>query len=319
MLSSLKSQDTSKVFTTLASIAASAILVRTIYEVRRHFFTSNYKSSPYFSRRKTIIIEEHKEDDLLNKEFQAVDAYLVNEVSSSVSRLKVRKDEDMKRLVTNLEINEEIVDIFKNVEARWRLILKHEMSDQGRHAKYMKSYELTFNKKHEQMVLNSYLPYIMERGKAIREESKVIKLYPVDFASGVSEYTFNFDHPITFETLAVDSELKKAVLDDLNTFMNAEEYYRNSSKKWKRCYLIYGPPGTGKSSLTAAMANHLKYDIYDLDVSEFDNNPDYLERWLIPGLPSRTVVVVEDIDCTIKPQNQGEKKVRINILQCIAI
>jgi chaperone BCS1 len=67
------------------------------------------------------------------------------------------------------------------------------------------------------------------------------------------------------------------------------------------------------------MANHLKYDIYDLDVSEFDNNPDYLERWLIPGLPSRTVVVVEDIDCTIKPQNQGEKKVRINILQCIAI
>lgn len=109
MLSSLKSQDTSKVFTTLASIAASAILVRTIYEVRRHFFTSNYKSSPYFSRRKTIIIEEHKEDDLLNKEFQAVDTYLVNEVSSSVSRLKVRKDEDMKRLVTNLEINEEMI------------------------------------------------------------------------------------------------------------------------------------------------------------------------------------------------------------------
>ncbi|KAG6756389.1 hypothetical protein POTOM_039817 [Populus tomentosa] len=135
MLSFLKSQDTSKVFTMLASVAASAILVRTIYE--------------------------------------AVDTYLVNEVSSSVSRLEVRKDEDMKRLVTNLEINEEIVDIFKNVEARWRLILKHEMLDQGRHAKYMKSYELTFNKKHEQMVLNSYLPYIMERGKAIREESKV--------------------------------------------------------------------------------------------------------------------------------------------------
>ncbi|KAG6755224.1 hypothetical protein POTOM_041042 [Populus tomentosa] len=241
MLSSLKSQDTSKVFTTLASVAASAILVRTIYE--------------------------------------AVDTYLVNEVNSSVSRLKVRKDE-------------------------------------GRHAKHIKSYELTFKKKHEQMVLNSYLPYIMERGKAIRQESKVIKLYPVDFASEVSEYTFNFDRPITFETLAADSELKKAVLDDLNTFMNVEEYYRNSSKQWKLGYLIYGPLGTGKSSLTAAMANHLKYDIYDLDVSEFDNNPDYLERSLIPGLPSRTVVVVEDIDCTIKPQNQGLiKKVEVTLAE----
>ncbi|KAJ6979818.1 hypothetical protein NC653_027835 [Populus alba x Populus x berolinensis] len=44
------------------------------------------------------------------------------------------------------------------------------------------------------------------------------------------------------------------------------------------------------------MANHLKYDIYDLDVSEFDNNPDYLERWLIHGLPSRTVKVSDILE-----------------------
>ena len=36
----------------------------------------------------------------------------------------------------------------------------------------------------------------------------------------------------------------------------------------KRGYLLHGPPGTGKSSMIAAMANHLKYDIYDLELTK---------------------------------------------------
>ncbi|KAL2898704.1 hypothetical protein RDABS01_006847, partial [Bienertia sinuspersici] len=32
-------------------------------------------------------------------------------------------------------------------------------------------------------------------------------------------------------------------------------------RAWKRGYLLYGPPGTGKSSLIAAIANYLKFDI----------------------------------------------------------
>ncbi|KAG6637171.1 hypothetical protein CIPAW_11G161200 [Carya illinoinensis] len=48
-------------------------------------------------------------------------------------------------------------------------------------------------------------------------------------------------------------------------FLTRKELYRRFGKAWKRGYLLYGPPGTGKSSLIAAMANHLNYNIYDLD------------------------------------------------------
>ena len=37
-------------------------------------------------------------------------------------------------------------------------------------------------------------------------------------------------------------------------------------KAWKRGYLLYGPPGNGKSSLFAAMANYLEFNIYDLNL-----------------------------------------------------
>uniref|UniRef100_M8AZT5 Mitochondrial chaperone BCS1 n=1 Tax=Aegilops tauschii TaxID=37682 RepID=M8AZT5_AEGTA len=47
----------------------------------------------------------------------------------------------------------------------------------------------------------------------------------------------------------------------------SKEYYAKVGKAWKRGYLLYGPPGTGKSTMIAAMANFLDYDIYDLELT----------------------------------------------------
>jgi chaperone BCS1 len=69
-------------------------------------------------------------------------------------------------------------------------------------------------------------------------------------------------HPSTFETLAMDRKQKQSIIDDLDRFIKRKEYYRRIGKAWKRGYLLYGPPGTGKSSLIAAIANHLRFDIY---------------------------------------------------------
>nr|XP_048318667.1 AAA-ATPase At3g50940-like [Ziziphus jujuba var. spinosa] len=51
---------------------------------------------------------------------------------------------------------------------------------------------------------------------------------------------------MNFKTLALDSELKKELLEELDNFMNEKEYYQRSGKAWKRGYLLYGPPGTGR-------------------------------------------------------------------------
>jgi len=70
--------------------------------------------------------------------------------------------------------------------------------------------------------------------------------------------------------------------------------------------LLYGPPGTGKSSLIAAMANHLRFDIHDLELTEVNSNSDL--RRLLVGMSNRSILVVEDIDCTIdlKQREEGE-------------
>ncbi|RCV06996.1 hypothetical protein SETIT_1G208900v2 [Setaria italica] len=107
----------------------------------------------------------------------------------------------------------------------------------------------------------------------------------------------DFRHPSTFGTLAMDQKLKQSIIDDLDRFIKRKDYYKRIGKAWKRGYLLYGPPGTGKSSLIAAMANHLRFDVYDLDLTEVQSNSD-LRRLLI-GMRNRSIIVAEDIDCSI--------------------
>uniref|UniRef100_A0A453A2V7 AAA+ ATPase domain-containing protein n=2 Tax=Aegilops tauschii subsp. strangulata TaxID=200361 RepID=A0A453A2V7_AEGTS len=76
-------------------------------------------------------------------------------------------------------------------------------------------------------------------------------------------------------------------------------------RAWKRGYLLYGPPGTGKSSLVAAMANYLKFDIYDLELTEVKSNSDL--RRLLVGMSNRSILVVEDIDCSIDLPQRGDQ------------
>ncbi len=55
---------------------------------------------------------------------------------------------------------------------------------------------------------------------------------------------------------------------DLKSFMEGKNFFERVGRAWKRGYLLYGPPGTGKSSMIAAMANFLKYDVYDLELTQ---------------------------------------------------
>lgn len=50
------------------------------------------------------------------------------------------------------------------------------------------------------------------------------------------------------------------------------------------------------------MANYLKFDIYDLDLREVQCNSD-LRRLLI-GSASRSLLVIEDIDCNVGLHNR---------------
>lgn len=126
------------------------------------------------------------------------------------------------------------------------------------------------------------------------------------YESGWSSVPFR--HPCTFETLALEPELKKQLVEDLTAFADGKEFYRKIGRAWKRGYLLYGPPGAGKSSLIAAMANFLQYDVYDLELSKVKDNSEL--RALLIQTTNRSIIVIEDIDCSI--DLTGDRLTKIN-------
>ncbi|CAL5338180.1 unnamed protein product [Camellia sinensis] len=66
--------------------------------------------------------------------------------------------------------------------------------------------------------------------------------------------------------------------------------------------LVVRAPGTGKSSLIAAMANHLKFHIYDLELTNLQGDAE-LRRLLI-YTANKSILVIEDIDCSSNFQNR---------------
>lgn len=77
-------------------------------------------------------------------------------------------------------------------------------------------------------------------------------------------------------------------------------------KPWNRGYLLYGPPGTGKSTMIAAMANFLNYDIYDLELTTVKNNTEL--RKLLTETSSKSIIVIEDIDCSLDVTGERKKE-----------
>ena len=160
--------------------------------------------------------------------------------------------------------------------------------------------QVTFHKKHKEKAFNAYLPFIVATAKAMRQQERALQIHMNEVLDVWSP--MDLHHPSTFDTLAMDLKLKQSIVDDLNRFVKRKDYYKRIGKAWKRGYLLYGPPGTGKSSLIAAMANHLRFDIYDLELTAVQSNSDL--RMLLVGISSRSILVVEDIDCTIKLQQR---------------
>ncbi|XP_050228219.1 AAA-ATPase At3g50940-like [Mercurialis annua] len=254
-----------------------------------------------FSSELTVVVKESHEGST-NHLFNALATYLGSSASTNSTpppRVVVGKSESMKTLTYGLDKNSEITDIYDGVPMKWCYYID---VNSALHFE-LRWYQLRFHKRFAELVKNKYLPYILETAKRIQDVNKVVKFYTTRGGrDGWSSKGIKLDHPMTFETLAMDGEMKQQVMDDVDNFIKGKEYYKKIGKVWKRGYLLYGPPGTGKSSLIAAMANYLNFNIYSLNLSAITSDS-ALENLLL-HMSNRSILVVEDIDCSVMLHNR---------------
>ncbi|KAF7150142.1 hypothetical protein RHSIM_Rhsim02G0006500 [Rhododendron simsii] len=310
----------STLFSAYASFAASMMLIRTMANDLVPSPVQTYLQSvlQYWfapgSNQITVVVDELHGGISRNEIYEAAEVYLGTKISPNNARFKVGKAPKQKSLNISLEKGEEIVDRFDNdIKLKWRFIAIEPQNDHGDEKRF---FELNFDKRYKDRVVNEYLPFVLAKSKEIKDSvDKVVKLYtrPRDYFYDDDGYrgggiwgwgSINLDHPATFDTLAMDPELKKAIIDDLERFLKRKDFYKRVGKAWKRGYLLYGPPGTGKSSLIAAMANYLKFDVYDLELTSLYSNSEL--RRILVSTTNRSILVIEDVDCSVEMQDRQQ-------------
>ncbi|CAO2200227.1 unnamed protein product [Urochloa humidicola] len=275
----------------------------------------------YFSSYEHITIPEYGAERFRRSElFVAVEAYLSDDTRAHAARkLKAELSGDKKGPQVSIDDDQEIVDTsFDGLTLWWYAetefprsnVFSHSPGDEKR-----RFYRVTFHKSSRRSVIGTYLPHVIETGRDAITNNRQHRLFTNIPRSRSSSYVGEtcwtpvaFQHPASFETLAMDPREKNAIIDDLTDFMEGQDYYNRVGKAWKRGYLLFGPPGTGKSTMVAAMANKLQYDVYDLELTAVKNNTEL--RRLFVETTGKSIIVIEDIDRSIDltAKRRGKKK-----------
>ena len=241
---------------------------------------------------------------------------------------RITKNVKEKHIRIKFAESEELVDSFDGISLTWKYVRQKQQqknggggggdddffhggkrSSGGGFTPETKYIELKFDKEYKDTIIIVYLPSVIDRFQELENQKKAVKIHNLqsyDGGPGGYKESVDLDHPSTFDTLAMDPKMKQAIIDDLDLFLMRRDFYKKVGKAWKRGYLLYGPPGTGKSSLIAAMANYLKFDIYDLELTDIKSNSEL--RRLLVATANRSILVVEDIDCSVELHDRVAKE-----------
>ncbi|KAK9122235.1 hypothetical protein Syun_019852 [Stephania yunnanensis] len=227
-------------------------------------------------------VPEHNEGFQENQLYRKVSTYVSSLPSiedSDYANLFSEKTFKEVEISVKLDRNQIVHDVFLGAKVSWKRNDQESLNSS-------KALVLKIKKKDKRRILQQYLQHVHRVADEIESRKKEIKLHTIITDSSSSSLkkwkSVEFNHPATFETIAMDSDLKTRVKSDLESFLKSKQYYNKLGRVWKRSYLLFGPSGTGKSSFVAAMAKFLSYDVYDLDLSKVSSDSDLRNVLLKP-------------------------------------
>lgn len=102
--------------------------------------------------------------------------------------------------------------------------------------------------------------------------------------------------------IVLSEKVRTDLLDDIDTFINSENFYDKRGLSYKRGYLLYGPPGTGKTSIIKAITKYYNLPLFIIDLDIFTNNSEFLQIMeeinVLCSFRKHHIVLFEDIDRT---------------------
>jgi ATP-dependent 26S proteasome regulatory subunit len=111
------------------------------------------------------------------------------------------------------------------------------------------------------------------------------------------------------ETIILKNNLRNKIKEDIQLFLNSEEWYQHRDIPYTRGYLFHGHPGTGKTSMIKGLSLFSKRHIHYLMLNEVYNDSELLE--LVKSINFKeTILVIEDIDAmlNIVKSRESDKK-----------
>ena len=114
----------------------------------------------------------------------------------------------------------------------------------------------------------------------------------------------NYVRKRPLDTIFIEKDKKKLLIDNLNQFKGRESWYLENGIPYQYGILLYGDPGTGKTSLIKAIASVFDYDIYYLAPSKLSSIAQALT-----DCPENAIVVIEDIDTNTVVHERGNQEV----------
>ncbi len=101
------------------------------------------------------------------------------------------------------------------------------------------------------------------------------------------------------ETVVLQRGVREKIFNDLDSFIDSENWYIDRDVPYTRRFLFHGCPGSGKTSLIKSMATKYSRNLYFLILSEVESDGQLLK--LMADIRfDRSILVIEDIDCASK-------------------
>lgn len=301
------------IYAAYASVSSSLMLLRTTFhqivppQVQQYVLSAitRFFHRPIVPDQFTLVVEE-SDGMSQNYLYDSFQIYMTTKANPTTNCLKISQSQRDQKLTSKLAHSLNITESYQGIDITWAFICKRfennsrKNNSQGSGTDVKKKwFELRFKKVHKEIVMDLYIPFVLEEVTAMKNANRVVKLHTLGslYEGPGCWASITLEHSSTFETLAMEPNEKKALMDDLDLFLKRKDYFKRVGRAWKRGYLLYGPPGTGKSSLVAAMANYLKFDIYDLQLMNVTSDCEF--RRLLLGTANRSILVIEDIDCSV--------------------